>query len=133
MMRATLKVTKQEAKKLKIKCPKIIAVTVLTSQKTSSKAVLNYAYLSKKSGLDGIVASAREAKIIRQKLGNNFLIVTPGIRPLSFNKKDDQKRVATPKEAIENGADYIVVGRPITAAKNPLKVAEDILKEINDL
>lgn len=132
MMKSALKAAREEAKKLKIRRPKIIAVTILTSQKTLVKKVLELAKLTKSAGLDGVVASAQEAKAIRKKIGKNFLIVTPGIRPTSYNK-DDQKRVARPKEAIKNGAKYIVVGRPILEAKNPIAAAEEILKEINDL
>lgn len=131
MMKAALTASEKEAEKLKIKRPKIIAVTVLTSQKSSIEEVLKYASLAKQAGLDGVVASAQEAKAIREKMGKDFIIVTPGIRPGSFNKKDDQKRIATPKEAVENGADYIVVGRPIIEAENPVKVTDEILKEIN--
>lgn len=131
MMSTALKAAKEEARKLKINRPKVIAVTVLTSQNISVKVVLGLVNLARRAGLDGVVASAKEAQAIRRKRGKNFLIVTPGIRPASSGK-NDQRRVATPKEAIQNGATYIVVGRPITEAKNPLKAAEDILKEMNE-
>ena len=132
MMETAMDAAKDEARKLKIARPKVIAVTVLTSQNTSSKTVLGLVNLVKKANLDGVVASAKEAQAIRRKCGRNFLIVTPGIRPLSADK-NDQKRVTTPKDAVKNGASYIVVGRPVTSAKNPLKAADNILKEINDL
>lgn len=131
MMEAALKAAKDEARKLKIARPKVIAVTVLTSQNTSTKTVLGLVNLVKKANLDGVVASAKEAQAIRRKYGRNFLIVTPGIRPLSADK-NDQKRVTTPKDAVKNGSSHIVVGRPITDSKNPLKAADNILKEIND-
>ncbi len=131
MMKAALTASEKEAEKLKIKRPKIIAVTKLTSQKAPVEEVVELANQAKQAGLDGVVASAQEAKAIREKMGKDFIIVTPGIRP-PFSAADDQKRVATPKEAIENGADYIVVGRPIIEAENPIKVVNEILKEIND-
>ena len=82
----------------------------------------------KKNGLDGIVCSPKEIKYIRKEIGKNFIIVTPGIRLKNKIKSDDQKRVETPQKAIEMGANYLVIGRPITESKNPLKT----LKEIND-
>jgi len=120
---------------------KVIAVTILTSADENAlkkcginvnieDEVMNLAALAKEAGLDGVVASAREASRIRKSLGKDFLIVVPGIRPASA-ASDDQKRVATPREAIEAGADYIVVGRPITAAANPLEEVREILKEID--
>ena len=84
---------------------------------------------AKKNGLDGVVCSPKEIKDIRKATGKNFIIVTPGIRLKSKIKNDDQKRVETPKKAIEMGANYLVIGRPITKSKNPLKT----LKEINDM
>jgi orotidine-5'-phosphate decarboxylase len=91
--------------------------------------VIKLAALAKTSGLDGVVASAKEAGRIREELGKDFLIVAPGIRPASA-ASDDQKRVATPHEALTAGADYIVVGRPITAAADPAKAARGIIKEM---
>ena len=81
-----------------------------------------------KNKLDGVVCSPKEIKYIRKEIGKNFIIVTPGIRIDKKIKNDDQKRVETPKKAIEMGANYLVIGRPITDSKNPLKV----LKEINE-
>jgi orotidine-5'-phosphate decarboxylase len=91
------------------------------------------AQLAKKCGVDGVVASVQEAKAIRKAGGRDFLIVTPGVRPLEKSgskKKDDQARTATPAQAIHAGADYIVVGRPITAAANPRAAAQAIVDEI---
>jgi orotidine-5'-phosphate decarboxylase len=121
---------------------KVIAVTILTSadenalKKTGisvniDDAVMNLAALAKESGLDGVVASAKEAKGIRKRFGKDFLIVTPGIRPAA-SASDDQKRVATPREAVSAGADYIVVGRPITAAPDPVRAVKDIIKELGN-
>lgn len=91
--------------------------------------VLRLARLASESGLDGVVASPAEVKLIRKNMGEDFLIVTPGVRP-SWAAAGDQKRIATPKEAIDNGADFIVVGRPIIEAPDPLSAAKKILEEI---
>jgi orotidine-5'-phosphate decarboxylase len=120
--------------------PYLLAVTVLTSlddaalkeigvDHTTAGQVLHLARLAKKSGMDGVVASVQEAQLIREELGPGFLIVTPGVRPAS-DKANDQKRVATPREAARAGADYIVVGRPITAAANPREAALAIRGEL---
>jgi orotidine-5'-phosphate decarboxylase len=140
MMANTMEAVKEEARTLGVSRPKVIAVTVLTSQDNAAlKAigveadartqVLRLAALAKNSGVDGVVASPEEASGIRSACGKDFLIVTPGVRP-SWAGKDDQKRVATPKEAISSGADHIVVGRPITGAPDPLEAARRILSEI---
>lgn len=117
--------------------PSIIAVTQLTStteeqmqneQKISLSlidSVLNYANLSKEAGLDGVVCSVHEAGLIREQCGENFLRVTPGIR-LSGGETHDQKRVATPDYARKNGSSFIVVGRAITAAKNPQEAYKNV-------
>ncbi|MFV1011592.1 orotidine-5'-phosphate decarboxylase [Wolbachia endosymbiont of Nasonia vitripennis] len=120
---------------------KLIGVTVLTSminedlselgvaRETKSQVIL-LAKLAKKIGLHGIVCSALEAQEVRQECGKDFKIITPGIR---INRgHDDQKRTATPKEAINSGADYIVIGRPITKSGNPASSAELILKSLTD-
>lgn len=125
--------------------PKVIGVTILTSmdqaavnevglRRNLEEEVLNLAEMAKNYGLDGVVASPQETAMIRRKLGGNFIIVTPGIRPawaVSSNK-DDQKRVMTPREAVEAGADYIVVGRPIIEASDPLKAASEIIEEMGN-
>lgn len=118
----------------------LLAVTVLTSidkrslkdlgiRKTPLNQVKHLALLAKRSGIDGVVCSAQEADAVRKLCGRNFVIVTPGIRPKSADVTD-QKRITTPSYAISKGADYIVVGRPITLAKDPLNAAKSILKEI---
>ena len=114
--------------------PKIVGVTVLTSKSTEDAAgkVLDLAKLAKQSGLDGVVCSVHEAKRVRSECGDNFLIVTPGVRPKDY-PSDDQSRVATPKQAIEAGADFIVVGRPIIQAEDPKEVANKILEEIRSV
>jgi orotidine-5'-phosphate decarboxylase len=120
--------------------PALLAVTILTSLDAkalrtigmsgspASRAVA-LAQLAKRAGMDGVVASAQEVKAIRQACGPKFLIVVPGIRPAATSA-DDQSRIATPAEAIRAGADYLVVGRPISAAQNPRTAAIDVAKEI---
>jgi orotidine-5'-phosphate decarboxylase len=127
--------------------PKILAVTILTSQDASSlrqvgiagpvqSEVRRLALLAVAAGLDGVVASPHEVRAIRKACGPRFLIVVPGIRPaagLSSGKsvrKDDQSRTATPAATIRAGADYLVIGRPITAATDPVAAARSILAEI---
>ena len=120
--------------------PKLIAVSVLTSmsdaqlQATGVNAsakdqVKHLSYLAKKSGLDGMVCSAHEATLLRELLGEDFLLVTPGIRPKGADI-GDQSRVMTPSDAMKAGVDYIVVGRPITQSENPLAVIYDIDDDI---
>jgi orotidine-5'-phosphate decarboxylase len=120
---------------------KLLGVTVLTNlgpadliqqgvDHPPAQLVLHRAMLAKEAGFDGVVASGLEAAAIRETSGTGFLIVTPGIRP-SGGATQDQTRVVTPAMAIEAGADYLVVGRPITAAQDPRKAAEAIAKEID--
>lgn len=110
------------------KRPLLIAVTVLTSkdEKGTKTRVLDLARLSRKSGLNGIVCSPRETWLIKKVCGKNFIVVNPGIRPV-WAAENDQKRVATPEEAIKSGADFIVVGRPITKAKNPVLAVKRLI------
>jgi orotidine-5'-phosphate decarboxylase len=118
----------------------LLAVTVLTSMGESDlqavgvrggaeESVLRLAGLALDSGCQGVVASAREAAALRAKYGNNFLIVTPGVRPAG-GEVADQVRVVTPAEAMAAGASHIVVGRPITEAENPAAAAREILQQI---
>lgn len=120
--------------------PLVLAVTVLTSlsdaelQETgvagrARDRALVLATLAQNSGCNGVVTSPQEARLIRQDLGAGFVIVTPGIRPAGA-AKGDQSRVNTPAEAVAAGADYLVVGRPITQAADPRRAAEGIIKEI---
>jgi len=113
--------------------PKIVGVTILTSrsEEGTKNKVLDLAKRARDVGLDGVVCSAHEAAMIRQELGENFLIVTPGIRPKGC-QCDDQARIATPKQAIEAGADFIVVGRPIIKAQDPFLAAEEILRDLEE-
>lgn len=121
-------------------CPKLIGVTVLTSMDAEdwaglghtgevADAVLRRAQLAQEAGLDGVVASPAETEAIRRTCGEDFLIVTPGIRPAGVSH-DDQRRVMTPEGAIRAGASQIVVGRAIYAAEDPRMAAESILKEM---
>ena len=120
--------------------PKIVAVTVLTSldraaiselgiEKTPADLVDAWAALAADSGLDGVVASAHEAEKLRRDFGEDFFIVTPGIRPAS-SATDDQRRVVTPAEAIRAGSNVLVVGRPITGAEDIREAARVIIEEI---
>lgn len=122
--------------------PLLTAVTVLTSldqgmltrigiQGTLADQVLRLATLAQQSGLDGVVCSAQEASMLRQQLGRDFCLVTPGIRPLNASL-DDQSRVVTPTQALAQGASYLVIGRPITRATRPLSALEAIQQELDD-
>lgn len=153
MMRKAVESVREICEKENLKQPKIIGVTVLTSSDQETlrevgieteinKQVVNLAQIAAKCNLDGVVASPREIKAIRENVKNeNFLIVTPGIRSLKFKvqspksknqfaTKDDQKRVMTPGEAISAGSDYLVIGRPITQSENKIAAVREILKEI---
>lgn len=120
--------------------PALLGVTILTSMGAKDlkqvgisgppgSRALALARLAKRAGLDGVVASAHEASAIRRACGPKFLIVVPGVRPAN-SSTNDQSRVATPSEAIRAGADYLVIGRPITGAANPGKTAVAIAEEI---
>src|SRR5437868_10879103 len=121
--------------------PLVLAVTVLTSMTdedlheigiagSAQDQVLKLAKLAQKTGIGGLVASPNELKALRQTIGQEMKIVTPGVRSVGSDK-GDQARVATPADAIANGADYIVVGRPITAAADPAAAARMIVEEIS--
>ncbi|HAP67817.1 MAG TPA: orotidine-5'-phosphate decarboxylase [Nitrospinae bacterium] len=126
---------------------KVLGVTVLTSLSGESlkeigmreefqdplKLVLHRARIAKSAGCAGVVCSGLEASFVRKEFGKDFIIVTPGIRPSwSVIKNDDQQRIVTPSDAIKAGADYIVVGRPIRTAKDPVDAVKRIEKEIED-
>ncbi len=123
--------------------PKLVAVTVLTSMAqedlaeigiaaTPADLVLRLATLARDSGLDGVVCSAQEAALLRRECGNEFCLVTPGIRPADA-AADDQSRIMTPRAALENGASYLVIGRPITRAADPLRALQEISKQIGGM
>lgn len=113
--------------------PLLIGVTVLTSDSPARDIAVRVAQLAalcQNSGLNGIVCSPQEVKAVRAQCGREFVIIAPGIRTAGLSNKDDQKRTATPSEAFQEGADYIVVGRPILEASDPLRVVKAILGEI---
>ena len=142
MMRAAAEATEKQASELGIPKPTLLGVTILTSieeaifqrdvgtQRKLADQVAYLAELSQRAGLDGVVASPLEIGLIRKVCGDNFVVVTPGVRP-AWAGSDDQQRVMTPAEAIDAGADYIVVGRPITASDNPREAARRVLQEIH--
>ena len=99
-------------------------------KKTPSELVLHLAKLAKTAGASGVVASAQDIAMLRENFGDKFVIVTPGIRSAAETKKDDQKRTLSAYEAVKTGADYIVVGRPIRAASEPLEACRQIVQEI---
>ena len=120
---------------------KILGVSILTSldsnqtkkyynQKNVLALVKKFAKEAEKNKLDGVVCSPREIKYIRKIVGKNFIIITPGIRIDNKLKSDDQKRVETPNNAINLGANYLVIGRPITKSRNPLKTLKEINKSL---
>ena len=142
MMQAAREAATESAARQHLEPPLVIAVTVLTSMNQAAlretgvvidlpDQVLRLAELSRDAGLDGVVASPREASGIRARLGAEFTIVTPGIRggPAS-DAKNDQERTMSPAEAVAAGADYLVVGRPITAATDPRAAAEAIVASL---
>ena len=118
------------------KAPLLIAVTVLTSmqdsdlveqgiQRSAAEQVSHLAHLAEESGMDGVVCSAQEAPVLRAERGKNFLLVTPGIRPAD-SAQDDQQRIATPEQAMALGSSYLVIGRPISRAEQPLEALNRI-------
>jgi orotidine-5'-phosphate decarboxylase len=129
------------AENSKKKTAKLIAVTILTSHdqkvldqelrigNTIPEQVVHLAKLAEKAGLSGVVASPLEVKLIRKAVKKDFYIVTPGVRPATADL-NDQKRVYTPARAILEGADYLVIGRPVTQAQDPSAVFEAITREI---
>jgi len=150
MMSAAVRAAEDEAKKLNTNRPLVVGVTILTSIDVKAlneigfehirdgdelkRLVVRLALLAKQAGLDGVVASPQEIVNIREACGSDFLIVTPGVRPL-WAAAGDQKRVMTPGEAVKAGADYLVIGRPITNPPpeigTPAQAVKKILEEIS--
>lgn len=135
--------TAREALAKSSRPPKLIAVTILTSMAQEDLAgigisaspaemVLRLATLARDSGMDGVVCSAQEAALLRQHCGEKFSLVTPGIRPADA-AADDQSRIMTPTAALQNGSNYLVIGRPITKAADPLLALHKISKEIGEV
>jgi orotidine-5'-phosphate decarboxylase len=142
MLKRTMEIVNETAVQKNILPPKVIAVTVLTSfdetgfSQLGFKASIqdtarNWAKITQKTGLNGVVCSPQEAQAIKAACGQDFITVCPGVRPRGSHSQD-QKRIMTPGEAIRKGVDYIVVGRPINQAVNPQKAAEEILKEMEE-
>jgi orotidine-5'-phosphate decarboxylase len=144
MMQAAVLSAQKAAERLGKPPARLIGVTLLTS--LSSHALESFLFVSgvsvseyvqhlalqaKKAGLDGVVCSAQEASIIREACGPDFLLITPGIRPAGSDSHD-QVRAITPSQALKNGSDYLVIGRPITGVEDPLGTAERILDEMRE-
>jgi orotidine-5'-phosphate decarboxylase len=142
MMRLTVKEVERVSRQQKLRRPIMLGVTVLTSlgqedlqrlgvEHKIADQVVRLALLTKEAGMDGVVASPHEVADIRQACGQRFVIVTPGIRPAD-SQRNDQQRVMTPADAVRAGVDYIVVGRPILEAKNPIMAAREIVAEMDE-
>ena len=142
MMRRAVEAATETAERLGTTRPAVLAVTVLTSidaetltqigvNSTPEESVLRLVKSAAQAGVDGVVASPQEAAQIRNVVSPEFLIVTPGIRPAADNTTDDQRRVSTPAAALAAGASYLVVGRPITAAADPVAAAREIVAEMS--
>ncbi len=129
MLKAAVSAARAEAKKLRLRQPLLIGVTVLTSKDADSGDVLALAKIGIESGLDGVVCSAREAALLRKKIKQGFLIITPGIRPKGVNT-NDQKRVVAAEEAVKSGSNILVVGRPILEAGDPLSVVKELRRSL---
>ncbi|MGE5371846.1 MAG: orotidine-5'-phosphate decarboxylase [Solirubrobacterales bacterium] len=141
MMKQAAEASRDEAAKAGLPAPRVLAVTVLTSlaeqqvaQEMHSRLplkdlVVEWAVMAKEAGIDGVVASPQEIAAIRTACGPDFLIVTPGVRP-AWADANDQKRVMTPREALDQGADYMVIGRPVLKAADPVAAAGRIIQEL---
>lgn len=141
MMKTVVTTITTKAQELRLTKPIILAVTVLTSLNQQNlnedlripgdieSHVIHLARLTERAGVDGVIASPLEIKKIREACRKDFVILTPGIRP-AWSSSDDQKRIMTPRQAIDAGADIIVIGRPIIAAKDPSDAAKKVLDEI---
>jgi len=132
MLKAAVEAARKKAAESRLAKPLIVGVTVLTSAEKKDNilaSVLKRAEMAKAADLDGIVASCEEASFLRKQFGPDLVIVTPGIRPQG-SEAQDQKRVATPRVAVQSGSDYLVVGRPIIRAPDPFQSAQAILAEM---
>jgi len=142
MMRSACDAAEAASEKTGLPRPLLLGVTILTSLKSRELAdigmtadteaqVLRLARLSRQAGLDGAVCSPWEIDLIKEECGRDFLVVTPGIRP-AWAAAQDQKRIMTPAQAIRRGADYIVIGRPVTKAESPSGAFGTIIKELEE-
>lgn len=146
MLEDAVKAILMHAEMKKTRAPKLLGITILTSldeaylkdlygetTRSLSEQVVFLAELARSAGLDGVVASPQEIRLIREACGKELLIVTPGVRLKEIAVSgDDQARTMTPKQAIQHGADYLVIGRPIVRADDPRRVAEQIVEEMKD-
>ncbi|MDD3269192.1 MAG: orotidine-5'-phosphate decarboxylase [Syntrophomonadaceae bacterium] len=145
MMSRLVDEVNDEAIKMGVEAPLTLAVTVLTSISQREleeemlvsgmeirELVVRWAVMARQSGISGVVCSPQEIAYIRSVCGPNFIIVTPGIRP-AWSEKNDQKRITTPRQALEMGADYMVIGRPIIKADNPVEAAQKIIAELEEV
>lgn len=139
MIEAARETAAEGAEKLDLHRPKVIAVTVLTSHDENEakklfggdikSAVLRLAETAEKGGADGLVCSGKELEILKKEFGGRFRFIVPGVR-LKGSDSNDQSRVVTPREAVEMGADYLVIGRTVAEAKDPVKALEEIAGEV---
>lgn len=140
MMKAAAEAASENAAKTGKRRPYVVGVTVLTSMDQNDLSeigvrdavadqVKRLAELAQKAGLDGVVCSPHEIEMIKKTCGKDFKLVVPGIRPAG-SETGDQKRVLTPREAVQKGADFLVIGRPITESANPAQAAKDILASL---
>jgi orotidine-5'-phosphate decarboxylase len=129
MMRAAVEGAHRGADAVDAAMPLVLGVTVLSSLAEGLTSPASLAFEAKASGLDGVVVSGSDVRDVRDACGDDFVLVVPGIRPEGTNG-DDQRRVLTPGEAIERGADYLVVGRPVTDARDPVGVARGIVRGV---
>ncbi|MCC6442752.1 MAG: orotidine-5'-phosphate decarboxylase [Armatimonadetes bacterium] len=144
MMEAARQATEEASRALGVERPRLLGVTVLTSldeaalreelgvPRSVEGQVVHLARLSQASGMDGVIASPHEIQAVRQACGPDFLIVTPGIRP-AWSQSGDQKRFMTPAEALRLGADYLVIGRAITAAEDRSAALKRLLEEVRKI
>lgn len=134
MLERAVEAASKQARILGVRRPLLAGITVLTSEEKKDNIgtlVLERARLAQEAGLDGVVASSQEAAVIRREFGKDFVIVTPGIRPAG-SQAGDQKRTATPAQAVAQGSNFLVVGRPVLEAADPAAAIRQILKEIQE-
>jgi orotidine-5'-phosphate decarboxylase len=135
MLEAAVRGARRGAREARERRPMVLAVTVLTSvgtrrHRAMTESVVALAADARAAGCDGVVASSQEAAAVRRRFGRRLRIVCPGIRPAGA-RADDQRRLASPLEALRRGADFLVIGRPITAARNPRAAAQAVLNDMD--
>jgi orotidine-5'-phosphate decarboxylase len=130
MMQAAVNAARAEADTLKVRRPNILAVTTLTSLPSTPALILRQAYRAQSCGCDGVIHSVAEAALLRSELNSDLILMTPGIR-LEGSAVDDHKRYATPRQAVDAGVNYFVIGRPVTSASDPQQVVKGILASLS--